>query len=414
MSENNTDKLLTPQQARQLVTEHVRPLRAERVALSGAAFRFAAETVRAEQSYPWFSFSAMDGFAVCASDLEHACGDSPVSLPVAGEIRAGNTEGISLAEGGTLKIMTGAPLPDGADAVVMKEVVTEKNGHAVFHAPVKPWTAVNRAGEEIQPGRVLVEQGARLTPPSLGLLAAMGIADVTVHSRPRVGVLTTGDELVAAGEPRGRGRIFDSISPMLTVAFEAWGAGPVKVARCRDNKDILTREIASSLKECDIVIVVGGVSVGDYDYTVPAMDRAGIVKIFHGVRQKPGKPLYFGSGPEGQCVFGLPGNPASALVCVAIYVRPALEILAGAAEPRPRVRTAVAAVELVNRTGRTQFTRVTTRISDDGLLECAPAGGQGSYMLASFAVSDALAQLPPGPAAVRQGETVQVYGLGWS
>jgi molybdopterin molybdotransferase len=222
-----SDSLLsrTPDQARQLVAGHTRTLGTERVALSAAAFRYAAETVCAEQAYPWFSFSAMDGFAVRAADLEHAADDSPVSLPVDGEIRAGSAECLSLATGNTIKIMTGAPLTAGADAVVMKEIVTVDCDRAVFRAAVQQWTAINRAGEEIQPGRVLVEAGTRLTPPSLGLLAALGVAEVAVHARPRVCVLTTGDELVAAGEPRDLGQIFDSISPMLAVALGAWGAG---------------------------------------------------------------------------------------------------------------------------------------------------------------------------------------------
>ena len=260
---------------------------------------------------------------------------------------------------------------------------------------------------------MLVEAGTRLTPPSLGLLAALGEAEVAVHARPRVCVLTTGDELVAVGGLRGRGQIFDSISPMLAVALKNWGAGQVSLSRCHDNESQLAGKIAKALQSCDIVIAVGGVSVGDYDYTVPAMQKSGIVKTFHGVKQKPGKPLFFGKGPQGQSVFGLPGNPASALACAAIYVRPALEIMAGASEPEPRMRKAVAAVELVNRSNRTQFVRVVTRIRDNGVLECSPAGAQGSYMLGSFAAADALAQLPPGPAVVRQGDLVQVYGLGW-
>ena len=310
--------------------------------------------------------------------------------------------------------MTGAPLPDGADAVVKQEVVTLDSGRAVFSAPVDPWTAVNRAGEEIEPGRVLVEAGTRLTPPSVGLLAAMGVGSIKACARPRVSVISTGDELVCPGEQRGHGKIFDSVSPMLASALKVWGAGEVKLCRCRDDEQTLSAQLESSLVDSDLVLAVGGVSVGDYDFTVPAMLGTGIGRIFHGISQKPGKPLFFGVDESGRCAFGLPGNPASALVCAAVYVRTALELMAGVGEPAPETSCAIAGAELVNRTGRTRFLRVTVRINASGVRVCVPAGGQGSYMLSSFAVSDALAELPPEPVTTGRGERVDIYPLGWS
>jgi molybdopterin molybdotransferase len=295
----------------------------------------------------------------------------------------------------------------------MREVVTEEEGGAVFRAPVEQWTAVNRAGEEIEPGRLLVAAGTRLRAPSLGLLAAMGFSAAEVHARPGVAVITTGDELLAPGQPRGHGQIYDSIAPMLSAALGVWGAGEVTLRRCRDNVETLHTEIETVLDCLDIVLVVGGVSVGDYDFTLPALERAGVKKIFHGVAQKPGKPLYFGKTPDGRLAFGLPGNPASALVCGAVYVRRAMELMAGVSRPEPRIVWAVAGEELTNRTGRTQFVRVETAVRGDGVLECRSAGGQGSYMLSSFAVSDCLAELPPGPVTVSHGEPVALYPLGW-
>ena len=406
-------ELITPGRALELVSGNVGPLGAEECPLAGAAFRYAAEDIAASEAYPWFSFSAMDGFAVASGELATASPDSPVVLPVSDEIPAGDTRKLALAPGTVMKIMTGAPLPEGADAVVMKEVVTESGRKAKFAAPVPAWRDVNRAGEEIRVGRVLVAKGQRLAPPVVGLLAAMGIVKVRVHGRPRVAVIATGDELVPPGGERTHGRIYDSVSPMLSAALSGWGAAGVELRRCGDDETLLRDQVAQAMENAEIVLTVGGVSVGDYDFAVPAMVGAGFKQVFHGVRQKPGKPLFFGVTDNGKCAFGLPGNPASALVSTALYVRRALEIMAGSLDPAPRSLQAVAGAELINRTDRTQFIRVVARVRDDGITECEAAGGQGSYMLSSFAASDALAELPPGPMTLPAGEPVTVYPLNW-
>jgi molybdopterin molybdotransferase len=412
MSERK-DSLLTPAQALALVRGHVCPLSVVELPLGEAAFHAAAGDITASEAYPWFSFSAMDGYAVRAAELAGASEGAPVILPVAGEIPAGDTRLHTLEPGTTLRIMTGAPLPAGADAVVRREVVNESGGQAVFRAPVAVWTAVNRAGEEIAPGTLLAAEGKRLLPPALGLLAALGVNRVRVYRRPRVAIISTGDELVPPGAQRGHGQIFDSVTPMLEAALAAWGVAGVRSVRCGDNESALRQAIAAALDQADVVLTIGGVSVGDYDFTLPALESVGIRQVFHGIAQKPGKPLFYGTTPTGKLAFGLPGNPASAMVCAALYVRLALELLAGVREPEPQPVRAVAGEELINKTGRTQFVRVVSRLGAAGVLECRAAGGQSSYMLGSFAAAAALAELPPGPVTIPRGEPVTIYPLGW-
>jgi len=402
--------MLTPSEAIQLVLATARTGRAVERPLEEACFLVAAEDIIARQAYPYFSYSSMDGYAVHSGDLAGASADKPVTLPLAGEIRAGTEKRPVLPPGQAMRIMTGGPVPEGCDAVVQREDVGEGEESVTFYGPVAEGNFINREGEEVARGDILWRAGEMLTPAAVGLLATHGVSSAAVYPAPSVFVLTTGDELVAPGRPRSYGQVYDSVTPMLAAAFRAAGIDRITSRRCKDDPgslhDILTRALAES----DMVVTVGGVSMGDYDFVGDAAERAGVEKVFWKVRQKPGKPLYFGTKAD-RLLFGLPGNPAAALACFHLYILPVLRRTMGFSTTGPEWRNGVLAQEMENETDRTNFLRVVARKDNRGGYLLEQAGRQSSYMLNSFSRANALARLPPGPLKLGAGETVQFTPL---
>ena len=405
MNEPARDELLSPERALELVLESVPAGLPVNTPLVSACRHVAAGDVAAPEAYPWFSFSAMDGYTVAAEDIALASAANPVSLPVQAEIRAGETKKIALERGKTLRIMTGAALPEGADSVVPREVVGEEGDRAVFSAPTEAGKYINRAGEEIPTGEVVWKAGEVLTPAAVGLLASLGLDSVPVYPRPVVALVSTGDELVTPGEDRCYGQIYDSLTPALSCALADEWTFDIHQYRCPDDRESLYAVLSLALDKCDLLLVAGGVSAGDYDFTLPVFGRLGVRRIFHGVDQKPGKPLFFGMKDE-KPVFGLPGNPASALVCFHLYVKPAIRRFAGFAAPGPAWENGRLAERMENREKRTNFVRALARESADGW-QVSAAGLQNSYMLVSFARANALLRLPPGPLSLAKGKEIE-------
>ena len=402
--------MLTPSQAIKLVLDTAGKGRAVERPLEEACFLVAAKDIIAEQAYPYFSYSSMDGYAVHSADLARASGDEPVTLPLAGEIRTAAGEPLMLPVGQAVRIMTGGPVPEGCDAVVQREDVAEGDDSVTFYGPVAEGNFINLEGEEIAPGNILWPAGEMLNPAAVGLLATLGISSVEVYPAPSVFTLTTGDELVAPGGPRGYGEIYDSVTPMLASAFRAAGIGRISSKRCKDDPGLLYDALSRAVSEFDIIVTVGGVSMGDYDFVGEVAARAGVEKVFWKVSQKPGKPLYFGRKGD-RLIFGLPGNPAAALACFHLYIKPALRSIMGFSAPGPEWRNGTLALEMENKTDRTNFLRVVARKDSQGGYLLEQAGGQSSYMLSSFSRANALAQLPPGPVKLGAGETVQFTPL---
>jgi molybdenum cofactor synthesis domain-containing protein len=392
-----------------------RPLPPSAVPAERASGLVLAADVVATEAVPPFANSAMDGYAVRAADVAGA----PVTLPVVAEVAAGHAVDRPLVAGEAMRIFTGAPLPDGADAVVIVEV-TERldDGRAVrIGAAVDPGTHTRAAGEDLKPGERVLAAGDELTPARRGVLASLGVAEVTAHPRPRVGVMSTGDELVAGSAPLQPGQIRDSNRPTLLAMVAEAGFTPVDLGRVPDDEAAIAAALGRGVEGCDAVLSSGGVSMGDIDLVRVVLDRMGDMRWMQ-IAIRPAKPLAFGvvTADDGRPVpvFGLPGNPVSSIVSFALFARPGLRRLAGHPDERlhlPRL-AAVAAEPLARRPdGRTHLVRVVVAAGPGGVLAVRSSGGQGSHQLGAMARADGLVVLPDGPGA-GAGDPVEVMLLG--
>jgi molybdopterin molybdotransferase len=360
-----------------------------------------AADVAARGSLPGFTNSAMDGYAVHAPDVATASAHPPVVLPVVNDIAAGNTKALSLATGQTMRIMTGAPMPHGADAVVPVEATDGGVVKVQIRESRSAGAHVREVGEDVEAGNVVLHRGTLLGPGQIALLAAAGISRVRVVPRPRVVIVSTGDELVEVGRTPGFGQIVDSNSVMLTAAVTAVGATPFRVGGVPDDARTLLDTLEGQLVRADVIITTGGVSMGAFDTVKEVLSRVGTVQ-FDKVAMRPGMPQGFGVlGEDKVPVFTLPGNPVSALVSFHVFVAPALRAMAGRPEPSypPGYVPAVAAEPFRSVPGKMEFVRVV--LDDD---RARLAGGQGSHMLGALAAADALAVIPADVSEVAAGD----------
>jgi molybdopterin molybdotransferase len=397
--------LISITDARQRVLDATTPLGPEPVELDDALGRVLARDVEAAGDVPPFPCSAMDGYAVIA-------GDAGRTLRIVGESRAGTPSSHALTDGEAMRISTGAAIPPGATAVIPQEDV-ELNGGDVIHTNVAAALGehVRGAGEDMRARTVVLSAGTLLGPVALGAAAAAGVGSVIATRRPRVSVLCTGDELRAPGEPLGPGEIHNSNAPMLTGLAQRAGAVTTPARRLPDDRDATTDGIGAALAESDVVIISGGVSVGPHDHVKPALDALGVREVFWSVALQPGKPTWFGVPAAGRpLVFGLPGNPVSAVVTFSLFVAPALAALLGALSPEPPRPTAVLGVDVARNPGRDQMIRV--RLTDeDDIVRAYPNGAQGSHILTSLLGADALALIPSGEGEVAAGAAVTLHAL---
>ena len=406
----NPSDLVPFDQARAAVLERLRPLPAREVPLGEALGCVLAEDVTAAEDLPPFANSAMDGFAVRAADLAGASEQAPVDLRVSGEVFAGSGRLPTVRPGAAARIMTGGPLPPGADAVVPIEQATV-DGDAV-HIRLAPGERqfVREAGEDVRAGTVVLERGRPVDPAAVGMLASVGRRLVPVHPRPRVAVVSTGDELVDPGDPLGPGQIRDSNSWLLVALAHEAGAEAFRCGRLRDDPEALRRGFALAAAEGDLVLTSGGVSVGERDYTKQVLAELGDVRGFR-VAMQPGMPQAFGFA-AGSPLYGLPGNPVSCFVVFELLVRPAIRRLAGHPDDRldrPRV-VARLGEPVRSPQGKVSFLRVRLRVDGDGLVATL-TGHQGSGVLSSCVAADGLAVVPAERRELDAGAAVQVVLL---
>ena len=374
-----------------------------------------AEDVTSEVPLPGFTNSAMDGYAVHAGDLATASAMVPVTLPVVHDIPAGNTQALSLAPGQSMRIMTGAPIPHGADAVVPVELTNGGLAKVTFTASVSVGQSVREAGEDVRAGDVVMRAGTRLEPRQIALLAAVGSGRVPVTPKPRVVVISTGDELIEPGTRPGFGQVVDSNGLMLTAAVRALDCIPFRVGCVPDDARTFLSTIESQLLRADAVITTGGVSMGAYDTVKEVLSRVGTMR-FDKVAMQPGMPQGFGVlGDDDVPVFTLPGNPVSAMVSFEVFVAPALRLMAGRLKYETALVTAVATHDWTAPADKVQFARVVLSRSGSGHLArytVAIAGLQGSHALGSLAGANALAVIPAEVTVVRAGDQVRCHPLG--
>jgi molybdopterin molybdotransferase len=392
------------ERAREQVLERAAPLAAEAVPLDDALGRTLAEPVTSAEPVPGFDNSTMDGFALRAGDTAAAREAAPAELRIAGESRAGHPATATLAPGEAFRISTGAPIPAGADAVVPIEATLAADGRVRVGAAVEPGTFIRRAGGDIAAGATVLGPGAHLGPAELGVLASIGQVAPRCHRRPRVAVLTSGDELLAPGAPARPGGVRDSNGHSVPALARAAGAELTSVETVADEA-AATRAAIEPMLEADVAVICGGVSVGEHDHVKGALAELGVEQVFWGVALRPGKPTWFGVRGA-TLVFGLPGNPVSAMVTFLLLVRPALAVLGGGRPERTRT-TAILDRDYEKASGRAHAVRCALTLREDGW-HAEPAPHQGSHILTSMLGADCLAILPAASGSARAGDRVEV------
>ncbi len=387
--------------------------RTERVPIEDCLGRVLARDVTAGVDVPAFDRASMDGYAVLASDTFYADEESPVELEVLGYIRAGDSERHEVSPGSCFGIATGAPMPVGANAVVMVEYTEELEGRVRIYKPVAPGENVMPAGSDIMRGELVLRAGTRLSPREVGVLAALGMAEVEVYSRPRVGILSTGDEVVKPGEPLEFGRIYDANAYAIAQAVRECGGVPELLGIAGDSEEELRSRLTEALRRCEVVITTGGTSAGAGDICYRVIDELGSPGVIvHGVAIKPGKPTVIGVA-EGKPVFGLPGYPTSAMITFQVFVAPLLRRLSGLPEPERRRVRARTAMKLYSSAGRYEYRLVNLVRGADGGYTAYPML-TGSGAITTFAEADGYIEIPENVELLGEGEEHEVVLLGES
>ena len=395
-----SQNLIPVEQARSLVLDAVEPLDCENVSLLEAIGRISASDHVSDIDISPFDHSAMDGFALVASDIENASPENPIELPVVAEVPAGDFyEGV-VSSGTCVRIMTGAPVPEGADTVVKYEIVTnvENEGHApgkvAFTAPSKPGANIRSKGEEVAAGQIAIKAGEVISPAGAGLLASCGLPYVEVYRRPRVAVLAIGSELVDPDTLPEKGQIRDGNSYAIGASVLKAGGIPVLFSIVPDEKDVLTKTVLEATEGCDFVVTTGGASTGDYDF-IEDVVRENDTLLMDFVNMRPGKAQTFGFVNDTP-VFGLSGNPAAAYCGFEMLVRPALRKMQGyLAFDRPHVWARLTN-DAKKKDARRIYLRSTLERKEDGTVQVRPAKSQSSGLFSPFQSGNCLAVLPEG------------------
>lgn len=391
--------MITPQQARETILKHANPGASQSIALKSATGFYLAEDIAAPHAHPLFDQSAMDGYAIRHEDAQQF-----ERLQVIGEIPAGATSFPEIGPGHALRIYTGALMPSEADTVIIQEHVRRDGPWIYIEKLPETGKNIRRKGEQIEKGSVALHAGTLIDSAAVGYLASIGIQEVDVYQTPSAGIITTGDEFLAADDTPQPGKIFESNGQMLESLLHRTGYSSKRVI-CEDSLPKLTDTISQYAQQFPVLFITGGVSVGDYDYTLQALEAAGFDMVFHKINQKPGKPLLFAI--RGACIaFGMPGNPRSVLSCFHHYALPALKKIAGAARPLSPTLRLPLTEPVENKSQKTLFLYAT--LTEEGV---KPAKSQGSHMLQSAVNAHALLELEAEKTHFVTGDFVRVHLL---
>jgi len=390
--------MISVKEAKQLISQNIKPLHPVLTELANASGHLLAADVYAKYDIPAFSQSSMDGYAIKFEDHEK-------ELRLVGEMAAGTATHITIQNGETSRIFTGAPLPKGADTVVMQEKITRLAGTITIQdLNLKSGLNVRDKGSEIMAGALAMQKGSLLSPPAVGFLAGIGINAVTVYPRPKVSVIVTGKELQKPGKILQFGQVYESNSYSLSAALKHEGIDQIFIYEADDDLEILKNVLQRALENSDVILLTGGVSVGDYDFVIEAAAQCGITQVFHKVKQKPGKPLFFGTKNE-RLIFGLPGNPSSVLSCYYNYVLPAIKTLSQKNNSIIEIQA-----ELTHSydkpAGLTHFLKGSY---ENG--KVTPLSAQESYRLSSFAQANCLICLSETQEHFEKGDVLTVMIL---
>ena len=392
-------KLMPVEDARAAMLAEVAPLAGETIALKAAIGRVLAQDVAAVRDQPPFAASAMDGWALRSAD-------APGTLSIIGESAAGHGYEGELKPGQAVRIFTGAAMPAGADTIVIQEDAT-REGDRVTVSASAPGANLRPAGGDFKAGQPLLGAGTRIDPWRLSLAASAGRAEVLVHARPRVAIVSTGEEIVEAPAAPGPYQIYDSGAPALAAMVEGWGGAAFKCKPVRDDLDAVIGALRDA--DAELIVTVGGASVGDHDLVRAAAQALGLSLKVASVKVRPGKPTFFGVLGDGRRMLGLPGNPASAFVCAELFLKPIVMKLQGGAENLPIV-SARTAVPMAANGSREHWMRAKLSYVD-GALVAEPYRDQDSSLVSVFAAADALLRRPANAPALAAGELVEVLPL---
>jgi len=392
--------MISVQEAKKIIVENVTPLAPLSLPLQKAVGLTLAEDIFASMDIPPFPQSSMDGYAFSFVDWK-----TKKRLAIAGEVAAGNNESFILAEGNAVRVFTGAAVPAGADTVVMQEKIKAINGELIIEdESLQAGNSVRQKGSEIRAGSLALKRETVLSPAAIGFLAGMVIPEVRVYPNPSISIIVTGDELQQPGKSLRHGQVYESNAFALKAALQQLYITNVDVLYAIDNLRLVATALEKALGQSDVVLLTGGISVGDYDFVLQAANECGVEKLFHKVKQRPGKPLYFGT-KNNKLVFGLPGNPSSVLTCFYQYVIPALEKLSNK-KPVLEIVRAPLSKPFQKSTALTHFLK---GIYDGKTL--TPLHAQESYRLSSFATANCLIQIDEEVTACDEGDFVTGYLL---
>jgi molybdopterin molybdotransferase len=393
--------------ALRLVLKYFKHLGTKLVNIENALGSFLAQDIFAVSDLPRFTSSAVDGFGVKIVDLKNANDKNHVALKLVGEIKAGDTSKIKIKQVECLRILTGAPIPVGVEAVVMKEFTKQAGIIISFYTSAYSGENFRYKGEEFKKETIILNQHTQISPAVVGILASLGIKKVRIYKKPRVAILVTGNELVAIGKKLKYGQIFDSNFFTLSSALKQLDIDVINLGIAKDNKAELLNKIKLGLSKSDVLLVSGGISVGEYDYVQEIFDNLKIKKIFWRIAIKPGKPTYFGI-KEKKLIFGLPGNPVASLLIINQIIKPAIRKMMGEKKHQPIILYAKLGKELKKRSGRLELVRGLLRANSKSELIVTPSKGQGSHMLGGMIDANCLIHFPMETSILKKNSKVKV------
>ena len=400
--------MITVDEALETILSHIHPLGSEKVSILEALGRVIAEDIYAKRDIPALDNSGMDGYAVKWADIKKASPKHPVRLDVIETVPAGSLSTKTVKKGQAVRIMTGAPVPGGADTIVPVEDTETEDGFVTILRGVAPGEHIRKAGEDVKKGERVISAGDSIRPAEIGMLASVGHSFISVYQKPSVAILCTGDELVDVDEDMGEAKVVSSNSYALAAQVKDCGATPIQLGIAKDRKEEIKKRLSEGLR-ADVLLSSAGVSVGDYDFVKDALTDLGMEMIFWKVAMKPGKPLVFGT-VKGKPVFGLPGNPGSSMISFEQFVRPSLLKMMGHRQILRPFVDAILGEDICKEPGRRHFIRASVSFERDRYFAHI-AGAQGSGILRSMLKANGLIVVPEDREIVKAGEKVKVQLL---
>lgn len=401
------------QEALEKILKHTHRLPTTTIKLAESLGYVLTETIKAKEPIPRFDSSAVDGYAVRSEDLQNVSDKTPKLLQIIGEVKAGDTVIPILRKGYAIKIFTGACVPQNTNAIAMKEYSKEKNHTVSILSKVEKGENIRQRGEEFKPGDPVIEQGIIITPPVIGVLASLGYKKVRVRVKPCIALIIIGNELRSPGTKLRIGEIYDSNSYAIIAALRSIGINPIYIRRTKDDKRSIKLALTKAIKLSNVIISVGGVSVGEYDFVKDVLTDLGVKQVFWKVAIKPGKPNYFGVLGK-KLFFGLPGNPVAAIVSFHQLVNPAIFKLMGSNIKNGILPIAKLSTNIKKKSGRLEFVRGILSTNQAGEFVVTPTKGQDSHMLGGLANANCLIYFPRDENFIKNGMSVKIELLKWN